>query len=365
MARPRIRSAGVRLALIAGLATAACAPAAPGSAPVAETPSASGFASASPSASEPSPSASAAGADDRVAVTIETGGGPDLPTQAFGSLWVVTVDGPLMGDGVPPSVQRVDPATNEVVALIEIPGRVCQGIGASPDAVWACGPDGLVRIDPTTNEIVADVPFDAPLGVSRLAYGAGTMWAFATAAIGPDTVIRVDPSTNEVVATIPLGHLAGTMAFGLDALWVTSPTDDTVLRIDPATNEVEPLNDGIEGAGQIAVAADALWVSLYGQHGVQAPDGAPTIVRIDPATGEVTAEVDAGTGLEDSNGIFATADAVWVRGTDPFLVRIDPASAEIVDAIDGVHSTGDVTVAFGSVWATSELGRIMRITPER
>ena len=89
MARPRIRSAGVRLALIAGLATAACAPAAPGSEPVAETPSASGFAAASPSASEPSPSASAAGADDRVAVTIETGGGPDLPTQAFGSLWVV------------------------------------------------------------------------------------------------------------------------------------------------------------------------------------------------------------------------------------------------------------------------------------
>ena len=51
-------------------------------------------------------------------------------------------------------------------------------------------------------------------------------------------------------------------------------------------------------------------------------------------------------------------------GTDPFLVRIDPASAEIVDEIGGVHSTGDVTVAFGSVWATSELGQVMRISPK-
>jgi len=200
--------------------------------------------------------------------------------------------------------------------------------------------------------------------IALLAYGAGSIWAFATAAVGPDTVVRIDPETNTVAATIPLGHAAGTMAFGLDALWVTSRTDYLVLRIDPATNAVEPWSTGIEGAGQIALAGESLWVSLYGEHGAQAPDGAPTIVRVDAATGEITAEVDAGAGLEDSNGIFATEDAVWVRGTDPFLVRIDPATSEIVEEIGGDYSTGDVTVAFGSVWATSETGRVMRIAPE-
>jgi hypothetical protein len=35
-----------------------------------------------------------------------------------------------------------------------------------------------------------------------------------------------------------------------------------------------------------------------------------------------------------------------------------------VDQIEGDHGTGDVTVAFGSVWATSEHGRVMRLAPE-
>jgi hypothetical protein len=291
-------------------------------------------------------------------------GGPDMPTEAFGSLWVLTVDGPIMGDDVPPSVQRLDPTTGEVIATVDLPGRLCQGIGASPEALWACGPDGLRRIDPETNSIVADVAFHAPLAVTRIAFGADSVWAFATATVGPDTVVRVDPATNEVAATIPLGHVAGTMAFGFDALWVTGPADDVVLRVDPATNTVEEWTTGIEGAGQVAVGDDALWVTLYGEHGAQAPEGAPTIVRVDPGTGEITAEIDAGSSLEDSSGLVATADAVWVRGTDPFLVRIDPETAELVDQIDGDHGTGDVTVAFGSVWATSEHGRVMRLAPE-
>ena len=364
MARTRVPLAVSRLPLIGALAMTACSTAGTASQPPPEGSSVpSPSASASPS-SGPGESGPAEVADDRLEAMFEIGGGPDLPTEAFGSLWVLTVDGELMGDGTPPSVQRIDPATNEVIASVEIEGRLCQGIGASPEALWACGPDGVVRIDPATNSVVAEVPFDAPLVTSRLAYGAGSIWAFATAAVGPDTVVRIDPATNTVAATIPLGHAAGTLAFGLDALWVTSRTDDLVLRIDPATNAVEPWSTGIEGAGQIAVAGDSLWVSLYGEHGAQAPDGAPTIVRIDAATGDVTAEIDAGAGLEDSNGIFATEDAVWVRGTDPFLVSIDPATAEIADEIGGNYSTGDVAVAFGSVWATSETGRVMRIAPE-
>jgi virginiamycin B lyase len=316
-----------------------------------------------PSTSVP-PGPSAASLAERTIAELDPGGGPDLPTAAFDSIWVVAVDGALLDDGTVPSLLRIDPATNEVVASIEIPGRLCQGLGASPEAIWVCGPDGLVRIDPTTNEIVAEVPFEAPLAVSRLAYGAGSMWAFATAAIGPDTVVRVDPATNAVTATIPLGHVAGTMTFGFDALWVTSPTSDSVLRVDPATNTVEVLSSGIEGAGQIAAGEDALWVSLYGEEGAQAPDVAPTIVRIEPSTGDVTAEIDAGTALEDSSGIAVAPDGLWVRGTDPFLLRIDAETAEVVDRIDADLSTGDVTVAYGSVWATSETGAIVRLTPE-
>jgi hypothetical protein len=368
MARPRWHMAGPRLALVGGLALTACSTAGPArpdeaaSVPAATSSAAPEATSSVPAM--PSVTASETASDDRLEATIDVGGGPDMPMEAFGSIWILTVDGPIMGDDVPPSVQRIDPETNEIIASVELPGRLCQGIGASPEAVWACGPDGLVRIDPATNAVVAEVPLDAALTVSRLAYGGGSLWAFATATVGPDTVVRIDPATNAVTTTIPLGHVAGTMAFGHNALWVTSPTSDLVLRIDPETNAVEPFSAAIEGAGQVAVGNDAIWVSLYGEHGAQAPDGAPTIVRIDSASGEVTAEIDAGTGLEDSNGIVATPGGVWVRGNDPFVVRIDPISAEIVDEIDVDQGTGDITVAFGSVWTTTEHGRVMRISPD-
>jgi hypothetical protein len=362
-------------ALGAVLLLASCAATQPAASSVDRTPTP--VASEAGTSSVPSPSVSgtpsmygeagpvAVPLAERTIAELEPGGGPDLPTAAFDSLWVLAVDGPLLDDGTVPAVLRIDPVTTEVVATIEVPGRLCQGLGASPEAIWACGPDGLARIDPATNAVVAQVPFDAPLAVSRLAYGAGSVWAFGTSAIGPDTLVRVDPTTNAVAATIPLGHVAGTMAFAFDALWVTSPPDDVVLRVDPSTNTVEVWSSGIEGAGQVAAGEDALWVSLYGEKGSQAPDGAPTIVRLDPATGEVTAEIDAGESLEDASGIAAAADGIWVRGTDPFLVRIDAATSEIVDRIDADLSTGDVTVAYGSVWATSETGRVVRIAPDR
>ena len=84
---------------------------------------------------------------------------------------------------------------------------------------------------------------DAPLGVSRLAYGAGSLWAFSTSTVGPDTVVRIDPATNAITSTIPLGHVAGTMAFGFDALWVTSPTERR-----PARGSTPPRTRSSRGA---------------------------------------------------------------------------------------------------------------------
>ena len=295
--------------------------------------------------------------------TLELGGGPDQPTEAFGSLWVLAVDGPLMNDGTEPAVHRIDPATNEVIASVPLPGRLCQGIGASPEAMWACGPDGLVRIDPVTNTVVATIELDAALAVTRIAYGAGSVWAFATASVGPDLVVRVDPATNAVTATIELGRTAGTLAFGFEALWVTGPTDDLLLRVDPETNAVETWTEGIETPGVVAIGQDAIWVSLHAEHGFQAGPNEPAVVRIDPATGDVLASVVTSGSLGDEGGLATTGDAIWVRAPEPWLARIDPATNEVVEVIDTVSGPGDVTVAFGSVWVTTERGDLIRLEP--
>lgn len=329
----------------------------PGSA---SPPATADIATVAPSASQ---RAGADPFDARVIATLTLEGGPDHPTEAFGSLWVLAVDGPLRNDGTVPAVHRIDPATNKVVASVELPGRLCQGIGASPDAIWACGPDGLVRIDPHENAIVATVELPAALVVSRIAYGAGSVWAFATSGVAPDRVVRIDPATNAVTTTIDLGHAAGTMAFGFDALWVTSPTDDQLLRIDAATNGVEEWAT-IESAGLVAVGESALWVSLFGEEGLRAEEGEPTIVRIDPQTGSVAASIATGGSLDISGGMVAADDGIWVRADDPFLVRIDPDTNEVVERLDAAKGWGDVTVAFGSVWATVENGEVIRLDPE-
>lgn len=321
-----------------------------------------------PRSSQPPPSAATATPDalgERTVATIELGGGPDMPTEAFGSMWVLAVDGSLLyGDGTDPAVHRIDPDTNMVIASIPLPGRLCQGLGASPEAIWACGPDGLIRIDPTTNEAIASIPLQAPFVFSRIPYGAGSVWAFATTTVGPDRVVRIDPSSNAVTATIDLDHVAGTMAFGFDALWVSAPADHLLLRIDPATNAVDEWTSGLERPGLIAVGEDSLWISLLYEHAQDAGEDEATVTRIDPSTGEVVASIATGGGLGDEGGIAAAADAIWVRGPSPWLVRIDPATNEVIERIDARGGPGDVAVAFDTVWATNfDYGEILRIEP--
>ncbi len=351
--------------LLVWMAVPACGGAAPAST-VSGTPPTAAPAASSPLPASEAPASAAASGDplaERTIASIDLGGGPDFPTEAFGSIWVNAVDGPIMNDGTTPAIHRIDPESNEVIASIPLPGRLCSGVGASPEAVWACGPDGLVRIDPAANEAVATVGFRAALVNSRIPYGAGSVWSFATSTVGPDQVVRIDPATNAVTATIDLGHVAGTMAFGLDALWVSSPLDDLLLRIDPMTNSVEEWSTGIEGAGSVAVGADAIWVSLIFEHGAQGHAEDVTLVRIDPLTGEVTDSIVTGGVLGDEGEIAATADAIWVRAPDPWLIRIDPATNEIIDRFDTVSGPGAVTVAFGSVWVTRERGEVLRIEP--
>ena len=219
----------------------------------------------------------------------------------------------------------------------------------------------MLRIDPETDTIVAEVAYDSPAMFGRLAFGAGTMWGYSTTGVVPDAIVRVDPATNATTATIPLPGVAGSMAFGFDALWVTIPADDTVLRIDPATNEVTELATDVEGAHMLAVGSDALWVSMYGTKEARPGPDEPTLARIDPTDGNVVARIATG-GVIVGGEVAASADAVWVRAPQPFLVQIDPITNEVVDRIDNRASEGSMLVTEGSLWVTSvSYGRLWRI----
>ena len=113
----------------------------------------------------------------------------------------------------------------------------------------------------------------------------------------------------------------------------------------------------------LAIGEDAVWVSLFAEHTMQVDEAEATVVRIDPQTGEVVASIATGGALGDEGGLAATAEAIWVRAPEPWLVRIDPATNEVAETIEAVSGPGDVAVAFGSVWVTTERGDLIRLEP--
>lgn len=347
-------SAGTGLALAFAGVLAACSPtpdAAVTSEPVVAP------AATATLAPSPSPSAAAGSIEDLADTILEdVAGEPDWPLEGFGSLWL------LAPDSEEPSLVRLDPATNEILATVAIPGRGCQGFTVSDDALWACVDGGAVRIDPTTNAVVGEVAFETGAVWSRLAYGAGSVWAIGVDDGGiPNVLVRIDPAAMTATG-IPLGHGAATVAYGFEAVWVAAPQDGLLLRIDPATGTVTEHASGLDRPQTLFVGRDSLWVTLFGAEEVAADE--PTVLRIDPSGGSVLAEIATGAASENLGGLWATDDAVWVRAPGAFLTRIDPATNKVVETIAGPTSTGDVTVAFGSLWATaSSANTIYRLEP--
>ena len=180
-----------------------------------------------------------------------------------------------------------------------------------------------------------------------------------------------DNSPGDVVARIDVGGpVLGNIfdgAFGAGALWV-SVGDDTILRIDPATNGVDAeITVGAGGRHEIAVGEGGVWVTN--------PDD-NTVSRINPATNAVVATIDTEgffpIGVTTSNG------AVWVANhhadeSDPdstgSVVRIDPSANAVVEVIPVgapffAGGPGGMTTAGGSVWVSvPNLGGVVRIDP--
>lgn len=283
---------------------------------------------------------------ERASAELPVDGGPDFPTEGFGSLWL------LAPDSDQPSLVRIDPASNETVARIRLPDRLCQAFAVTDEAVWACTASGAVRINPDSNEIDGDIEFDTGQFAGRWATDGEIVWALGSDAIAPNTLVRIDPGTESADVTT-LGRTVAAIAYGFDALWITAPDDGLLLRVDPGTGETTEHSTGLQGPWSVSVGSDSLWLTLFGPEEPAASATDPTVVRIDPETGQVVAEIATGATSGSSGGLVAADDGVWVRAPDLFLTHIDPRTNEVVQTLTGPGSTGDVVVAFGSVWATA------------
>jgi virginiamycin B lyase len=293
--------------------------------------------------------------------------GASIPIPS-GAVDVAVADGTVWVSGFG-KLSRLDAGTGRVVATVGTPGtedysQVAVGLGA----VWVTADRGrLYRVDPATNRVLATIVIGGPIqGVDT---GAGSVWVTRIAGEHGD-LIRVDPATNQVGSVIEVGPGPGAVLYAFGALWVTNTSPPSVDRVDPSTGQVT----AVRFTGLIAAGYGSLWAVSSG-----ASPSASFVVRVDPMTEEAMATVR----VPRAEAAAVGAGGVWVlagpRSSSPTLFypikhtaalwEIDPSTNRLVghpilfDALQPIAISA--AAGGGAVWVadypqSSKGGRVTR-----
>ncbi len=117
---------------------------------------------------------------------------------------------------------------------IDTGGTQVLGLAVTDDAVWAVSYDTstMTKIDPATDSVVATV--DVPGGASAASLPSG-LWV---AAYGdPGRLDRIDPETATVAVTADLGGLCCDLTEGAGLVWALERSGQ-VVGVDPVSGSV-------------------------------------------------------------------------------------------------------------------------------
>ena len=157
-------------------------------------------------------------------------------------------------------VARIDALTNQVHPTVRLPYPP-SGLAITPDgrSVWVATPadKAIRRIGTGAGRVVKRIELPQP--PDQVAYGDDAVWV--TSSTG-NAVLRINAATSKV-EPVPVGNGPGGIAFGADRVWVANSQDGTVSAIDPQTNQVATRRLGFRPAAVAVVAEQrAVWVAL-------------------------------------------------------------------------------------------------------
>jgi hypothetical protein len=213
--------------------------------------------------------------------------------------------------------QAAAAAVAAVVIAVLVPTAVARlgGGVASGSGRPAARP---VPTTPAGEAVVARIPV---AGVISLASYGSDVWALT------DTheLVRVDARTNVVTLRVPVAGLANdtTVVTGDGALWLDglgSSGHARLLRIDPATGAITARTSLPPGCGQAAYGLGHVWVLCNGTDTVR-------VLRIDPATALVDAQTAALPGPAYS--LVAGSEGVWYIADDAGPAQVDPSGTHL------------------------------------
>jgi streptogramin lyase len=301
--------------------------------------------------------------------SVSVGGNPRALGVADGLLWVATGS----------EIVRVDPERNEVVGEPTVIRDEVQYLMSSGDTVFASSFTGVYRLgeglpvrDPApvptpeekqkvaigTCEIeqVMCVPLDREWSV--VGAGFGSAWVGNIGEGKTFGIARFDATSGEQSASLPLDGFVQDFAADDRWMWVLLDKSDQLelLRIDPATNEVTATYD-LGGAGNIG---EPSMIAAGGYVWVSGPEG--LVQRVDAAGGVVSRSLaDELPGYGGSNGPVYLAygdDSLWLSYGKGHVGVVDPATLELVgvenDAL-GINAY-EIVYADGQLWAPHQTG---------
>jgi hypothetical protein len=218
--------------------------------------------------------------------------------------------------------------TAAVVAAVSVSAAVVRLDGGASSRSGVTGPAAVKH---ARDAVAARIPV---ADVISMTADGSDVWALT----GSDELVRIDARTNAVTLRVHVADVlyGSPVVAGGGALWLTGPGPAghvLLLKIDPATGAISAqttLPDGCRQAvrGQDPYVAQAayglghVWVMCNAASTVE-------VLRIDPAT----ARVDAQTGALPGGPAFtfvAGSEGVWL-GTNAGLSQVDPS---------GTHLTG-------------------------
>jgi YVTN family beta-propeller protein len=174
----------------------------------------------------------------------------------FGSVWVA--------NGPAGTIIRIDPATDKVVATIQVGRPVCcLAFGAK--AVWAASlaTDSVVRIDPAANAVVDAFPSGglAPQGIS---FADGFVWVANHHGNPTGSIAKIDPATDTVIDVIPVGAASFTggpsaLAAVPGSVWAGVPNQSAVVRIGTGADAISATIPVHGACGEVAADPQQAW----------------------------------------------------------------------------------------------------------
>ena len=278
---------------------------------------------------------------------------PDATFEFAGDLRFASAqDGIWVSSRATGKLTRLDTKTNKPGVSVDAGKEPCFGIVSAFKSLWVplCGAKSLARIEPPVDPATAAAAKDDAKAADAKPADAKPSEAKPSDAKPADDK-PAPPKPLTLITTAIRG--VGPIVSATGSIWMVTDPKGTLVRIDPDTNAVVAEVTVAVGATNIVAAGDALWVTS--PKGVSRVNGYTNVVEETIKVGPSPLAVASGEG------------AVWVlNGGDGSVSKIDPKTNKVMETIKAGSpgTTGTIVVAEGSVWLSTPGFPLSRIDPK-